>query len=128
MRFSNTIVLGAALVFAGSFIATEGRAFVGGSGACVSAVKKSCGDVKPRVEPLRACFETHLDHLSERCASRLSHVADVAKQCEADVKRLCRGVTRVAELEDCMKPRLMEVSEPCKSALVKIAVPFSFFH
>jgi hypothetical protein len=127
MRLFNPVILGAALVLAGSFIATEAPAFVGGSRACVSAVKQTCGDVKPRLLPLRACFETHLDHLSGPCASKLSHAADVAKQCEADVKRLCGHVTRMAEVEDCMKPRLAEVSERCKSALVKIALPFSFF-
>jgi hypothetical protein len=128
MRLSNPIILGAALVLVGSSFSTQAPAFVGGSGACVSAVKRSCGDVKPRLLPLRACFETHLDHLSRPCASKLSHAADAAKQCEADVKRLCGGVTRLAEIEDCMKPRLGEVSEPCKRALVKVAVPFSFFH
>jgi hypothetical protein len=83
--------------------------------------------VKPLVGPLRACFETHMDHLSGKCASRLSHVADAARECEADVKTLCGGVQRAAEALDCIKPRLSEVNKRCKDALAKIAVPFAFF-
>ena len=93
----------------------------------MSAVKATCGHVKPLVGPLRACFETHLDHLSGPCANRLSHVADAAKECEADMKTLCGGVQRAAEALDCIKPRLSEVSKRCKDALAKVAVPFAFF-
>jgi hypothetical protein len=68
-----------------------------------------------------------MDHLSGPCASRLTQVANVAQECEADVRRLCGGVQRAAEIEACMQPRLGEVSAGCKHALVKVAVPFSLF-
>jgi hypothetical protein len=68
-----------------------------------------------------------MDHLSGSCASRLSQVADLAKECEADVRNLCRGVQRTSEALDCIKPRLGEVSKRCKDALAKVAVPFAFF-
>lgn len=94
--------------------------------ACVSAVKASCGHVKPRVAPFRACFETHMDHLSGSCANRLSHVADLAKECETDVKNLCGGFERGggARLNQAAAG---EVGKRCKDALAKVAVPFAFF-
>jgi hypothetical protein len=91
--------------------------------ACVSAVTASCGHVKPS---RWACFETHMDHLSGKCASRMTQVAEIAKECEGDVKILCGGVHRAAEALDCIKPRLSEVSKRCKNALAKVAVPFAF--
>ena len=87
----NPVVFCATLVLVGSSFSTNASAFLGAN-ACVSAVKASCGHVKPRVGPLRACFETHMDHLSGSCANRLSHVADLAKECETDVKNLCGDV------------------------------------
>jgi hypothetical protein len=125
MRESK-LVFGATLVLAGSFFPTDASAFIGAR-ACAAAVTESCGHVKPRVAPLRACFETHMDHLSGACASKLTRAADVAKACEADVKKLCGDVQRAAEAQACMQPRLMEVSARCKHALAKIAVPFSLF-
>ena len=126
MRCFNPVVFRATLVLAGSSFSTDASAILGAH-ACLSAVKASCGHVQPRIAPLRACFETHMDHLSGTCASRLSHVADLAKECEADVKTLWGGVQRAAEALDCIKPRLMEVGKRCKDALAKVAVPFAFF-
>jgi hypothetical protein len=126
MRWSSPVVFTVTLVLAGSSFSTGASAFLGAS-ACVSAVKASCGHVKPRVGPLRACFETHLDNLSGSCAGRLSQIADIAKECEGDVKNLCGGVHRAAEALDCIKPRLSEVSKRCKDALVRVAVPFALF-
>ena len=126
MRWLNPVVFCATVVLAGSSFSTDASAILGAH-ACVSAVKASCGHVKPRVAPLRACFETHMDHLSGSCASRLSQVADLAKECEGDVKKFCGDVQRAAEALDCIKPRLSEVSRRCKDALAKVAVPFAFF-
>jgi hypothetical protein len=126
MRWFNPVVFCATLVLAGASFSTDASAFLGAN-ACVSAVKASCGHVKPRVQPLRACFETHMDHLSGKCANRLSQAADIAKECEADVKTLCGSVQRAAQALDCIKPRLSEVSMRCKDALAKVAVPFAFF-
>jgi hypothetical protein len=125
MRWSK-LVFCAALVLSGLSFSSNASAFLGAS-ACVSAVKASCGHVKPRVGPLRACFETHMDHLSGSCAGRLSQVADIARECEGDVKNLCGGVHHAAEALDCIKPRLSEVSKRCKDALVRVAVPFALF-
>ena len=126
MRRLHPAVFGATLVLAGACFSTNAPAFLGAT-ACVSAVKASCGHVEPRVAPLRACFETHMDHLSGKCANRLAHAADIAKECEADVKRLCGGVNRAADVLDCIRPRLGEVSKRCRDALAKVAVPFAFF-
>jgi hypothetical protein len=126
MSWCNPVFLCATLVLAGSSFSTDASAFLGAN-ACVSAVKASCGHVRPRVAPLRACVETHMDHLSGSCASRLSQVADIAKECEGDVKNLCGGVQRAAEALDCIKPRLGQVSKRCKDALARVAVPFAFF-
>jgi hypothetical protein len=51
-------------------------------------------------------------------------VAGAAKECEADVKRLCGGVHRAADVEACMRPRLEEVSGRCRGALMRIAISF----
>jgi hypothetical protein len=126
MRWSSLIVFCATLVLAGSSFSTDATAFLGAR-ACAAAVKEKCGDVKPQVEPLRACFEKHLDHLSGACASKLSQAADIAQECEADVKTLCGGVKRAADVQACVQPRLGQVSARCKRALTKIAVPFSLF-
>jgi hypothetical protein len=126
MRWVSSVIFSATLVRAGSSFSTDASALLGAQ-ACVSAVKASCGHVKPRVAPLRACFETHMDHLSGSCASRLSKVADIAEECEGDVKNLCGGVERTSEALDCIKPRLGEVSKRCKDALGRVAVPFAFF-
>ena len=125
MRWSN-LVLCATLVLAGLSVSTDASAFIGARAAraCAAAVKERCGHVQPRIAPLRACFETHMDHLSGACASRLAQAADIAKACEADVKKLCGGVERAAEIQACMQPRLGEVSPQCKRALARIAVPF----
>jgi hypothetical protein len=68
-----------------------------------------------------------MDHLSGACASKLAQAADVAKACEADVKKLCGDVQRAAQIQDCIKPQLGKVSAGCKHALTKIAVPFALF-
>ena len=68
--------------------------------------RKYCGHVEPRLGPLRACFESHIDNLSGPCASRMAQVTNAARECEADVKRLCGGVKRAKEIEECMTPRL----------------------
>jgi hypothetical protein len=128
MRWSS-LVFSAMLVLAGASFSTDASAFFGARAAraCAAAVKERCGHVQPRVAPLRACFETHLDHLSGACASRLTQVANVAKECEADVRRLCGGVQRAADVQACMQPRLGEVSAQCRRALARIAVPVSLF-
>lgn len=119
----DAIALAATLLLLDSSLPTDARAF---GGACVAAVNVACGDVKPRVGPIRACFEKHLERLSGPCASKLSRAADAAQECEADVKKFCGAVRRAAEIADCMKPRLGEVSRPCKGALAKVAIPFAF--
>jgi hypothetical protein len=128
MRWSN-LVLCATIVLAGLSLSNDASAFIGARAAraCAAAVKERCGHAQPRVAPLRACFETHLDHLSGPCANRLTQVANVAQECEADVKKLCGGVQRAAEIQACMQPRLGEVSAQCRRALARIAVPFSLF-
>jgi hypothetical protein len=129
MRWSSAFVFSATLALAGLSFSTGASAFIGARGArvCAAAVKERCGHVQPRVAPLRACFETHMDHLSGPCASRLTQVANVAQECEADVKKLCGGVQRAAEIQACVQPRLGEVSAQCRRALARVAVPFSLF-
>ena len=129
MRWFNPVVFCAVLVLTGSSFSTDASAFFGARAAraCAAAVKERCGHVEPRVAPLRACFETHMDHLSGACASRLTQVTTVAQDCEADVKRLCGGVRRAADIQACMQPRLGQVSARCRRALARIAVPSRLF-
>ena len=129
MRWFNPAVLCVTLLMAGSSFSTDASAFFGtrAARACAAAVKERCGHVQPRVSPPRACFERNLDHLSGACASRLTQVTTVAKDCEADVKRLCGGVRRAADVQACMQPRLGQVSARCRRALARIAVPSRLF-
>ena len=129
MRWFNPVVLCATLVLAGCSFSTDASAFFGARAAhaCAAAIKERCGHVQPRVAPLRACFESNLDHLSGACASRLTQITTVAKDCEADVKRLCGGVRRAADVQACMQPRLGEVSAQCRRALARVAVPSRLF-
>jgi hypothetical protein len=119
MRLSNPVVLRATLVLAGSLFSTDASAFLRARAAraCATAIVERCGQVRPRVAPLRACIDRHRDPLSRACAGRLTQVTDVAKDCEADVKRLCGGVRRVADVEACMQPRLDKASARCRRAL-----------
>jgi hypothetical protein len=129
MRWFDPVVLCVTLVLAGSSFSTDASAFFGArtARACAAAVKQRCGQVQPRVGPLRACFDRNRDHLSGPCASRLTQVVNVAQQCEADVRRLCGGVQRAADVQACMQPRLREVSAQCRRALARIAVPSRLF-
>jgi hypothetical protein len=119
MRWSNRVVLCATLVLACSSFSTDALAFfrARAARACATAIIEKCGQVQPRVASLRACFDRHLDPLSRACASRLTQVSNVATECETDVKRLCGGVRRVADVEACMQPRLDRVSARCRCAL-----------
>jgi hypothetical protein len=129
MRWFDPVVLCATLVLAGSSFSTDASAFFGARAAraCAAAVKQRCGQVQPRAAPLRACLDRNLDHLSGPCANRLTQVANVAQECEADVRRLCGGVRRAADVQACMQPRLREVSAQCRRALTRIAVPSRLF-
>jgi hypothetical protein len=128
MKWSN-LVFSATLVLVSLSLSSDASAFFGArtTRACAAAVKQRCGHVQPRVGPLRACFETHMDHVSGPCASRLTQVATVAQECEADVRRLCGSVQRVANVQACMQPRLREVSAGCRRALARVAVPSRLF-
>ena len=126
MRWSNPVVFCATLVLAGFSFSTDASAFFGARAAraCATAIVERCGHVQPRVAPLRACIDSHRDPLSRACANRLTQVTNVAKDCEADVKRLCGGVSRAADVEACMQPQLDRASARCRRALRRIAVPF----
>jgi hypothetical protein len=129
MRWFDPVVLCATLALAVSSFSTEASAFFGARAAraCAAAVKQTCGQVQPRAAPLRACFDRNPNQLSRPCGNRLTQVANVAQQCEADVRRLCGGVRRVADVQACMQPRLREVSAGCRRALAGVAVPSRFF-
>jgi hypothetical protein len=129
MRWFNPVVLCATLVLSASSFSTDASAFFGARAtrACAAAIKERCGHVQPRVAPLRACFDRHRDQLSRACAGRLTQVTGAAMDCEADVKRLCGGVRRAADVQACMQPRLRQVSARCRRALTRIAVPASLF-
>ena len=72
MRWST--VFGAAPVLAIFSFSSDALAFFGGRAVrgCPAAVKERCGHVQPRIAPLRACFETQMDHLSRRALARIA--------------------------------------------------------
>ena len=119
MRWSNPVVLCTTLVLACSSFSTDASAFLRArvARACATAITERCGQVRPRAAPLQACIDRHRDPLSRACAGRLTEVANAAKNCEADVKTLCGGVRRAADVEPCMQPRLDRVSARCRRAL-----------
>src|SRR5271157_5529127 len=116
----HSVALGAALVLLGAAFATEAPA--ASRISCARAVKSACGGVEPKGGRLRACFESHFDKLSRPCGEKLSHAAAVARACEADARKFCGGVKRAVQIPGCMKPRLKELSEPCRAALAKVGV------
>jgi hypothetical protein len=90
--------------------------------ACGVAIKAACGNVKPTGGHLKTCFESNKGKLSWPCGDELSHALSIARACEADVRKLCGGVQRGADILGCMRPRLAEVREPCLAALGKVGV------
>ena len=120
---SHAVVLGAAFALLGSAIASDASAAEGGSlASCAASFKAVCGNVKPGGGRIQACFDSHIASLSNPCKNKLTQAASAARACEADVRKLCGGVARAAELMSCMKPRLAEVGKPCKRAMARVAL------
>ena len=93
--------------------------------SCAASLKAACGDVKPGGGRAQACFDSHLATLSEPCKTKLTQAASSARACEADVRKLCGGVARAADIPACMEPRLAEVGKPCRRAMTKLVLQYS---
>jgi hypothetical protein len=89
---------------------------------CAAAIKRACGRVTPGAGRLEACFQSHFNELTKPCGDKLARAASLARACESDAKRLCSGSKRAADVLVCMKPRLQDVSSPCKASLAKAGV------
>ena len=109
-------------------VASEAHA--GGSSlkSCAASLKAACGNVKPGSGRAQACFNSHLATLSEPCKTKLTQAASSARACEADVRKLCGGVERAADIPACMEPRLAEVGKTCKRAMARVAFQYSRGH
>ena len=123
---SHAVALGAVIALFGLAITSEARAGGGASlKACAASLKATCGDVKPGGGRAQACFDSHIATLSEPCKSKLTRAASAAKACEGDVRKLCGGVARAADIGSCMESRLAEVGKPCKRAMTKVVLQYS---
>lgn len=123
---SHAAAVGATLALFGSAFATDTWARGGGgspSRTCAVDLKAMCGDVKPGGGRVKACFESHISELSSPCTDKLSRAAYLAKECQADIRKLCGGVKRAADIQGCMKGRMAEVDKQCKNALSYLTIP-----
>jgi hypothetical protein len=124
--------LSCAFAFAAAFVmvaapATQSVALLGSSlRTCGTAVKGSCGLVKPGGGRVQACVERHFRALSRPCGDRLAHIAEIERACEPDVHRLCAHVKRSADVLTCIRPKLNQVGGPCEHAIAKVASPLAF--
>ena len=126
---SHAVVLVAIIALFGLGVASEAHAGGGASlKSCAASLKAACGDVKPGGGRAQACFDSHLATLSEPCKSKLTRAASSARACEADVQKLCGGVTHAADILSCMEPRLAQVGKPCKRAMARVALQYSRGH
>jgi len=114
------IVLSAAFAVLGSALATPSLA--ASRLACAKAIQRACGNVMPSGGRLEACFQSHFKQLTKPCGNRLARAASLARACEADARQFCGDVRRATDVLACMKPRLRDVSGPCKAALAKAGV------
>jgi len=128
VALSRVVVFVAAAALFGWGVASEAHA--GGSSlkSCAASLKAACGDVKPGGGRAQACFNSHLATLSEPCKTKLTQAASSARACEADVRKLCGGVARAADIPACMEPRLAKVGKPCKRAMARVAFQYSRGH
>lgn len=124
--FSHAFMLSAVIALFGSGLAPQARARGGASlKACAASLKAVCGDVKPGGGRIQACFDSNIGNLSDPCRNKLTTAASSARACVADVRKLCGGSTHATGTISCMKPRLTEVSLPCKRAMAKVAIQYS---
>ena len=126
---SGAVSLGVVIALFGSVLASESRA--GGTASlksCAASLKAACRNVKPGGGRAQACFNSHLATLSEPCKTKLTQAASSARACEADVRKLCGGVARAADIPACMEPRLAKVGKPCKRAMARVAFQYSRGH
>jgi hypothetical protein len=117
--------LGATLLFAGSWgaCAQEGGLFAT-ERDCSTDIQSLCAGVKPGGGRVLACLQSHVasGDLSVGCSTILSKAIWVAKECRSDIRQFCPSAT-YANVGDCMRPHLGEVSGTCQAALAYIASP-----
>jgi hypothetical protein len=92
------------------------------SWSCQLALNSACGAERPDSRALTACLSEHSSRLSRSCGAKFPHIVAVASRCEADPRRYCSHVARVASIPGCMQNRLEHVGQPCRSALAQIGV------
>lgn len=123
---THAVLLSVVITLFGSGMAPAARAGGGSSlKACAASFKALCGHVKPGGGRIQACFDSNIGNLSDPCRTKLTKAASSARACAADVRKLCGGSAHATGTISCMKPRLAEVSLPCKRAMAKVAIQYS---
>jgi hypothetical protein len=118
--------LGAALLLTGSWRASaqEGWGVLDTQRDCSTDIQSLCSGVKPGGGRVLACLQAHVaaGDVSVGCSTILSKAVWVAKECAGDIRQFCPSAT-YANVGECMRPHLGEVSGTCQSALAYIASP-----
>jgi hypothetical protein len=118
------IALGAGLMLTGSFGASAQEGLFTSERDCTSDVQSLCAGIKPGGGRVLACLQSHVSagELSVGCSTILSKAIWTAQQCAGDLRQFCPNAA-FANVSDCMKPHLGEVSGTCKAALAFMASP-----
>ncbi len=90
-----------------------------GKGPCQADIQKFCPNVQVGGGRYRDCLQQHTAELSPACQQHLTQTqAKVAKwrqACEADVQKLCSGVSGGrGKIAKCLRQHKDELSQSCK--------------
>jgi hypothetical protein len=85
--------------------------------ACEADMKSLCAEA---TGDLRPCLAKNEKKLSKQCTDHFSAAGfRVAQLCDADFERLCKAEAAAGQLGKCINAKLGQLSEKCRSALVK---------
>ncbi len=95
-----------------------------GQGPCREDIQKFCPNVQPGGGRFRDCLQQHAAELSPACQQHIketkAQVATWRQACEADVQKLCSGVSPgQGRIIACLRQHEADLSQPCKDQLAQ---------
>ena len=83
---------------------------------CAPDIQAQCAG--HTAEGRRACIKTRFKDFSLPCQLALVKTRAVGKACQADVKKICAGITPGGgRIETCMKDHFADMSDACKAII-----------
>lgn len=87
--------------------------------SCTADIARFCKGVKSGGGRVKACLDSHLDELSDRCRALRGDPpregARVVASCDADIKKHCKGVKAGGgRIKACLDNHVDELTEGCK--------------